>query len=66
LLALAGVAVPAGAGRWGDDEPVDVQLEAVPLRSIVGRPADPMTPLYNLRLDGDHAYFAGDLLVHNK
>ena len=29
-------------------------------------PADPATPLYNLVLDGDHAYFANDLLVHNK
>lgn len=27
---------------------------------------DPATPLYDLRLDGDHTYFANDLLVHNK
>ena len=29
-------------------------------------PADPATPLYNLRLDGDHTYVANDLVVHNK
>ncbi|WP_043597510.1 Hint domain-containing protein, partial [Aeromonas diversa] len=28
--------------------------------------ADPFTPLFNLRLDGDHTYFAWDFVVHNK
>lgn len=28
--------------------------------------AAPWTTVYNLLLDGDHTYFANDLLVHNK
>jgi uncharacterized protein YjbI with pentapeptide repeats len=63
LLALAGVAVLAAAGGG---EMVAPRLTAVPLGSLIGIPGDPATPLYNLRLDGDHAYFADDLLVHNK
>jgi hypothetical protein len=38
----------------------------VPLQRLVGHPADPATPLYNLRVAGDHTYVAADLLVHNK
>jgi hypothetical protein len=65
LLSLAGVAVPVGAGVAGSDS-VDVRLEPVSLRSLDGRAADPATPLYNLKVDGNHTYFANDLLVHNK
>ena len=64
LLALAGVAVLAAAG--GGEAVVAPRLAAVPLGSLIGMTGDPATPLYNLRLDGDHAYFAADLLVHNK
>jgi hypothetical protein len=64
LLALAGVAVLAAAG--GDGAMIAPRLETVPLGSLIGMPAAPSTPLYNLRLDGDHAYFADELLVHNK
>jgi hypothetical protein len=66
LLTLANVSVPVGVGRSSSAEAVEVRLNAIPLRSLVGQPADPATQLYNLRLDGDHAYFANDLLVHNK
>lgn len=63
MLALAGVAVPALAGGYPALEP---RFEAVALGSLIGMPADPATPLYNLRLDGDHTYIANDLIVHNK
>jgi hypothetical protein len=64
LLTLAGVAVLAAAG--GGEAEVAPRLVAVPLGSLIGMASDPATPLYNLRLDGDHAYFADELLVHNK
>jgi hypothetical protein len=66
LLALAGVAVLAAAGGGAAVAAVAPRLAAVPLGSLIGMEGDPATPLYNLRLDGDHAYFADDLLVHNK
>jgi hypothetical protein len=68
VLAAVGapVALPIGAGsRWSDDY-FEVQLDSTRLSSLVGRPGDPATHLYNLMLDGDHAYFANELLVHNK
>jgi hypothetical protein len=66
LLTLAAVAVPVGGGSSARAEALDVRVEAVALHSLVGQPADPATQLYNLRLDGNHTYFANDLLVHNK
>ena len=66
LLALMGAAVPVGGGKASSVEAVDVRIEAVELQSLVGQSADRATQLYNLRLDGDHTYFANDLLVHNK
>jgi hypothetical protein len=66
LFTLAAVAVPVGAGRPALAEPADVRIEAVRLESLTGRAADPDTPLFNLRLNGDHTYFANGLLVHNK
>ena len=66
LLALAAVAVPVGAGGPAPGETAAVRLEPVPLRSVEGRAGDPATTLYNLLLDGDHTYFADELLVHNK
>jgi hypothetical protein len=60
------IAAPVAAGsRWGDGE-FDVRLESNRLLSLVGRPGDPATPLFNLLLDGDHAYFANEWLVHDK
>jgi len=66
LLTLTAAAVPIGAGRAINAEAVDVRIEAIELHSLVGQAADPATQLYNLRLDGNHTYFANDLLVHNK
>jgi hypothetical protein len=66
LLALSGVLVPVGAGRGWASEPVELRVEPVLLEQIDPTSADPATPLYNLRLDGNHTYFANDLLVHNK
>jgi hypothetical protein len=70
LLVLAAVNVPmaipvGGSSRW-IDERFEIGLDSTRLVSLVGRPADPGTPLYNLLLDGDHAYFANEMLVHNK
>ena len=66
LLTLTAAAVPVGAGRSIGAEALDVRIESVALRSLIDRPTDPATQLYNLRLDGDHTYFANGLLVHNK
>ncbi len=66
LLTLTAAAVPVGGGRAIRAEAIDVRIEAVALQSLVGQPADPATQLYNLRLDGNHTYFANELLVHNK
>ncbi|MFL6043169.1 MAG: Hint domain-containing homing endonuclease [Gaiellales bacterium] len=66
LLVLAAAAVPALAGHLDGDDALDVEQGPLLLSSLEGRPADPATPLYNLHLDGDHTYFADDLLVHNK
>jgi hypothetical protein len=66
LLSLAAVAVPVGGGSSAYAEAADVRIEPVALHRLVGQPADPATQLYNLRLDGNHTYFANDLLVHNK
>lgn len=70
LLTLAAVTMPVavpvgGRGAWSD-ELSEVEIETTRLVSLVGRPGDPRTPLYNLLLDRDHAYFANELLVHNK
>jgi hypothetical protein len=70
LMVLAAVHVPmtvpvGGSSRW-IDERFEVRLDSMRLVSLVGRSTDPRTPLYNLLLDGDHAYFANESLVHNK
>ena len=66
LLTLAAVAVPVGGGKASSSDVMDVRIETVALESLVGQAADPATQLYNLRLNGNHTYFANDLLVHNK
>lgn len=66
LLALAGVAVPAIVGGDGVENPEEVRVEAVPLHNLTMHAADSATPLFNLRVDGDHTYVANDWLVHNK
>ena len=43
-----------------------IGLDEVALTRIQAFDAPSVTTLYNLLLDGDHAYFANDFLVHNK
>jgi hypothetical protein len=66
LLVLSGVLAPVGAGGGWTSEPVETRIEPVPLERIESTRDDPATQLYNLRLDGNHTYFANDMLVHNK
>jgi hypothetical protein len=66
LLILTGVLVPVAAGAGALADPVEVKVEHVLLERIERASEDPATPLYNLRLDGNHTYFANELLVHNK
>lgn len=66
MLTLAAVRVLALAGGGAGEEPAEIALEAVSLSRLVRHDAEPATQLYNLLLDGDHAYFADDFLVHNK
>jgi hypothetical protein len=66
LVRLTGVAMAVGAGGPVSGQGTDVRTDTVSLDSLVGRSEDPMTQLYNLRLDGNHTYFANGLLVHNK
>ena len=44
----------------------EIRLEPVALQGLIGVPADPATRHYDLMLDGGRAYFANDLLVHNR
>lgn len=64
LLALAGVPVLAGGPTAGDRGAP--QVAAMAVEGLAAAVADPATPLFDLRVDGDHTYFANDLLVHNK
>ncbi len=58
---------PAGApSTAGNLALAGLVLEKTVLRGLDARAADPQTPLFNLLLDGDHAYFADGYLVHNK
>ncbi len=66
LLALASVRMLAYVGGLTGSEPAAVRLKPVALTSLEAGDAAPDTQLYNLLLDGDHAYFADELLVHNK
>jgi hypothetical protein len=57
----------AGAPRTaGNLALAGLVLEQTVLLALEARAADPETPLFNLLLDGDHAYFADGYLVHNK
>ncbi len=57
---------PILAGDAEDDGTGKVWAAAVPLQRLVGHPADPATPLYNLRLSGDQSHIANDIGVHIK
>lgn len=66
VLTLAQARVIAFAGGLPGDEPAEVTLAPVKLTCVERATADPRTPLFNLLLDGDHAYFADEWLAHNK
>jgi len=66
VLTITGVATPVAAGSVGSGDAVDMRRDGMQITRIRDQRADPETPLYNLRLDGDHTYFANGLLVHNK
>jgi hypothetical protein len=66
LLALVPAAVPVLVGGPNIEDGAEVRPALVRLERLDGRTTDPATPLFNLRVDGDHTYFANDLLVHNK
>lgn len=62
IRALAGVLVAAGPAAVED-----VAIESTLIERIdASGETDPRTPIYTLVLDGDHTYFANDLIVHNK
>jgi hypothetical protein len=42
------------------------KLEEITLARLRGRPDDPSTTVYNLKLDDDHTYFANGFVVHNR
>ena len=64
MIRLKGCA--AAAGSHGSGDSVKVILESIPLAHLDVHDAGPETQLYNLLLDGDHAYFADGFVVHNK
>lgn len=67
LVLLSQVRVPVVIGGPALLEgSLDIQTESHPLMSLQGASAPASNPLYNLRLDGNHTYFANELLVHNK
>jgi len=66
LLAVVGVAMPAPVGGGRGDGAPEARVAAVPLAGLDAHAADPGTPIFNLRVDGDHTYVADDWLVHNK
>ena len=45
---------------------VVIETEFSELKSITPHDSDPSTMVYNLKLDGNHTYFANNYLVHNK
>ena len=50
------------------EPPVGVSIETkfLALDAVVSHDSEPSTIVYNLRLNGNHTYFANDYLVHNK
>lgn len=63
---LLGVLAPVGSGDLGVAAHSEIETEYMLIERIDKTDADPSTPLFNLRLDGDHTYFANDRMVHNK
>lgn len=68
IVMLSGVlaAIGSGATSATTSLSVDIHTEPFPVERIEGISADPDLTVYNLMLDGNHTYFANDLLVHNR
>jgi hypothetical protein len=64
LIRLAGVRVTAAAGSAEDA--VELKTRVYDLAAISSREAPHETVVYNLRLAGDHTFFANGFIVHNK
>ena len=63
---LTVVHTPSAPTTMGNLALAGLVLTQIVLVHLDARAADPATPLFNLLLDGDHAYFAEGYLVHNK
>lgn len=68
LVLLTGVLahVTLGSPLTSTATPLEIETGSISLESLNGSAAPASTPLFNLRLDGNHTYFANELLVHNK
>jgi len=67
LVLLSEVRIAAAIGGPALPETsLDIQTESHALTALGSVSAPASTALFNLRLDGNHTYFANDLLVHNK
>jgi len=63
---LRGVLAMVSTGIDATASPIEMEVEPIVLERIEPVSADRSTQLYTLVLDGDHTYFANQLLVHNK
>jgi hypothetical protein len=71
LVVLAGVRrcampVAVGAGNSGPDYETVCETALVMIETMATHDGDPTQQVYNLRLDGNHTYFADGHLAHNK
>jgi hypothetical protein len=71
LVVLAGVRrcalpVAVGAGNNGPVYETVCETALVMIETIATHDGDPAQQVYNLRIDGNHAYFADGYLAHNK
>ncbi len=66
LHALSGVLATVGSSPGFSGGAAEIDVEMIELQQIDQQVAESDTTVYNLRLDGNHTYFANDLLVHNK
>lgn len=66
ILSLASVLSPVGVGAREVCEPLEITIASQELTEIRVLISDAATPVYNLKVDGDHVYFANEWMVHNK
>jgi hypothetical protein len=58
--------VAVGAGNSGPDYETVCETALVMIETMATHDGDPTQQVYNLRLDGNHTYFADGHLAHNK